>query len=412
MGNWKALVTALGIGTVMLGGACGNDPSKDKIVIGQAISLTGVYSPTAVNGMVPTYDMWIEEVNAMGGIYVKDYGKKLPIELIRYDDQSDIPTMLTLMEKLILEDKVDLLLPPQSTNMLYNGAPLANSHAKVLIGGGGGALKLKEIMSGLPYFFSVMNFADTQMPVLADLLAGAGVKKVAIVFIQELNGIEYSSVLGPELALRNIDVVMLKSIPLETTDFSALFAEATAEGADAFIGFTYPDESLAATGQAIALGYNPKVFFVEVGPSLEAYGKQMFGGPAAVEGVMGPCSWNEKISPAAADFAARFTARWSQQGLSNEYWGDLLYYASLEFLKQAIEQVGSLDQKQIRDVMASSTFTTSLGPMSFVGGFNTQHPGEICQWQNGVFEIVGPTAKQTAPLVYPKPAWPAPPPAP
>lgn len=410
MRNGTALLTALGM--MIFAGACGGGDSKDKIVIGQVISLTGPYALSATASMVPTYDLWIEQVNAAGGIYVSDYGKKLPIEIKRYDDQSDIPTMLTLMEKLILEDKVDLLLPPVSTNMLYNAAPLANSHAKVLIGGAGGAIKLKEIMSGLPYFFSVMNFADTQMPVLADLLAGAGVKKVAIVFIQELNGIEYSGVLGPELALRNIDVAMLKSIPMGTTDFSALFAAATAAGADAFIGFTYPDESMAATGQAIALGYNPKVFFVEVGPSLEAYGKQIFGGPTTTDGVLGPCSWNEKISPAAADFAANFTTRWGQQGLANEYWGGLMYYASMEFLKQAIEQVGSLDQKKIRDVMASSTFNTSLGPMSFVGGFNTQHPGEICQWQNGVFEIVGPTAKQTASLVYPKPAWPAPPPAP
>ena len=299
------------------------------------------------------------------------------------------------MEKLILDDKVDLLLPPQSTNMLYNAAPLANSHAKVLMGGAGGAIKLKEIMSGLPYFFSVMNFADTQMPVLADLLAGAGVKKVAIVFVQELNGIEYSGLLGPELALRNIDVVMLRSFPIGTKDFSALFAEATADGADAFLGFTYPDESLAVTGQAMAMGYNPKVFFLEVGPSLEAYGKQIFGGPAAVEGVMAPCSWNEKISPAAASFAAKFNTRWAEQSMTNEYWGGLMYYASLEFLKQAIEEAGSLDQKKIRDVVASSTFSTSLGPMSFVKRFNTQHPGEICQWQNGVFEIVGPRSRKS-----------------
>jgi len=36
------------------------------------------------------------------------------------------------------------------------------------------------------------------------------------------------------------------------------------------------------------------------------------------------------------------------------------------------------------------------------------HPGEVGQWQNGIFEVVGPADKATSPLVYPKPAWPAP----
>jgi hypothetical protein len=34
------------------------------------------------------------------------------------------------------------------------------------------------------------------------------------------------------------------------------------------------------------------------------------------------------------------------------------------------------------------------------------HAGEIGQWIDGVFEVVGPTDKATAELVYPKPPWP------
>jgi branched-chain amino acid transport system substrate-binding protein len=58
------------------------------------------------------YVMWSEEVNKNGGIYVKEYGKKLPVELIRYDDKSDIGTMTNLLEKLIVQDKVDFVFPP------------------------------------------------------------------------------------------------------------------------------------------------------------------------------------------------------------------------------------------------------------------------------------------------------------
>lgn len=58
----------------------------------------------------PVYQMWVDEINADGGIYVEEYGKKLPIEFIQYDDKSDIATMTQLLEKLIVEDKVDFVL--------------------------------------------------------------------------------------------------------------------------------------------------------------------------------------------------------------------------------------------------------------------------------------------------------------
>ena len=64
---------------------------------------------------------------------MEEYGKKLPVELIIYDDKSDMATMTRLYEKLILEDKVDFLLPPVSTAFLYATAPIADKHGYLLI---------------------------------------------------------------------------------------------------------------------------------------------------------------------------------------------------------------------------------------------------------------------------------------
>jgi branched-chain amino acid transport system substrate-binding protein len=86
--------------------------SKDKIRIGQAVSLSGPNAIIHMAGAFVPQTLWVDQVNAKGGIYVKEYGKKLPVEWIQYDDKSDHGTMVKLIEKLILEDKVDLLLPP------------------------------------------------------------------------------------------------------------------------------------------------------------------------------------------------------------------------------------------------------------------------------------------------------------
>ena len=54
--------------------------------------------------------MWLDKVNAAGGINVG--GKKMKVELVKYDYQSDGQRAAQLAEKLITDDKVDVLLSP------------------------------------------------------------------------------------------------------------------------------------------------------------------------------------------------------------------------------------------------------------------------------------------------------------
>jgi len=57
--------------------------------------------------------------------------------------------------------------------------------------------------------------------------------------------------------------------------------------------------------------------------------------------------------------------------------------------------------------MAKEKFDTALGPFWYdKDRYFVNHPGEIGQWQNGVFEVIDPGKKRTAPPLYPKPAWP------
>ncbi|GAH51315.1 unnamed protein product, partial [marine sediment metagenome] len=36
------------------------------------------------------------------------------------------------------------------------------------------------------------------------------------------------------------------------------------------------------------------------------------------------------------------------------------------------------------------------------------HPGQVGQWQDGVYEVIGPADKATADAIYPKPPFPTP----
>jgi branched-chain amino acid transport system substrate-binding protein len=378
-------------------------PPKDKIVIGQAISLSGPFAPGVAISGGRIYVMWSEEVNKNGGIYVKEYGKKLPVELIRYDDKSDIGTMTNLLEKLIVQDKVDFVFPPWSTSMLFAAAPVANKYGYILIGGPGGALKLKE--HNLPYFFQVLNFSETQAPALADIFKEVGVKSVAVIYRGDLHGVEYGEAMVPFFKDRGIEVKIKKSYPPGTKDLSPLLKEAKSLGVDAFCAAAYPDGGMLLTGQAIELGINFNAFFITVTPFSPNLYRDTFG-TNTVEGVMGGGAWNAKTSPGAKEFIDRFVARFK---VEPDYWGGLYYYSSLQHFQQAIEKAGTLNQKKIRDIMATTKFNTALGPFWYdKNRYFVNHPGEIGQWQKGVFEVIDPGKKRTAPPEYPKPAWPKP----
>jgi hypothetical protein len=171
------------------GGKGGGD--KDTIVFGGSRSITGVYAFFEQSAYGPIYKMWVDDANAAGGLYVKEYDKNMKIELKVYDDTSDLSTMTRNLEKAIVEDQVDFILPPVSTAFLYAAAPIANKYGKVLIGAEGGSATLKESIAQYPYFFSSLNFSDTQAPALVEILQDQGIQSAYVVFIEDLHGTEY-----------------------------------------------------------------------------------------------------------------------------------------------------------------------------------------------------------------------------
>jgi branched-chain amino acid transport system substrate-binding protein len=379
--------------------------SKDKIVIGASRSLSGPLAMIGDSAFRPVFERFFADVNAEGGIYVKEYDKKLPVELKIYDDKSDAGTMTRLLEKLIVEDKVDFILPPVGTAMLFAAAPIANKYGYILSTAEGGATTIKDMLPSLPYVFVNLSFSDWyELPVLADILSELGVKTAYIIYIADLHGIEYSGVAGIELPKKGISILGVKSVPPDIKDLSTILKDAQKSKADAFLSFCYPDQNILATKQSMELGYNPKVFLTGPGANFGFY-HEIFG--PAVEGVMCFATWNCK-HPAAGKVLCDKLYKGKPEAV-NDWWGQILYWAALEFWKQAVEKAGTLDQKQIRDIMASSTFNTILGPTHYTNGLMAKesHTGEIGQWQKGIVEIIDPGKNRTAKPEYPKPKWPA-----
>ena len=391
----RMLTVALVAALVLTGASLDTRAQSDAppIKIGYAISRTGPFAPGAQATQEPSYILWAEQVNAAGGINVK--GQKRKVELISYDDRSEVETIVRTFEKLMVTDKVDLILPPWGSTANFAVAPLANRHGYPVLAPT--ALSMKLVDMKLPYFFSMLPQPYVLMAAAADMLAANGIKTVAVIYMDDVFGLENIAAFEPAVKAKGIEIVEKKSYPLGIKDLSPVLRGIKDKNPDAFVGLTYPPDTILASKQSKEIGFNPKVFFTAVGTAFPLY-KQVMGTDS--DGVTGIGSWSIKTSPAAKAFFDAHVARFQKEP---DRWASAHCWAGLQILQAAIEKVG-VDRKAIRDFIATGEHATIIGPVRFKGS-EIQFPGTVSQWVGGDFDVVWPADRATAKLVVPKPAW-------
>ncbi len=99
-----------------------------NIKIGYSSSKTGPNAGGTATQNTPVYNMWVKEVNAAGGINVK--GRKLPVEVVEYDDRSSSEEAVRAYERLATQDKVDFVFTPWGT-ALHLRCPLPGTRLRI-----------------------------------------------------------------------------------------------------------------------------------------------------------------------------------------------------------------------------------------------------------------------------------------
>jgi len=373
--------------------------AKDSIRLGFSMALTGFYAQGA-QSQITAYEVWKEVVNEKGGILVKDLNQKLPVEFVQYDDKSSAETAVKVYEKLITQDKVDLVLTPWGTTIHFAIAPLAEKYRVPMVGSTAASVRLRDIKSRY-FWFITSCIPDKQMEALVDLLQSLGVKKVAIIYVQEHFPRENLQFLKPALEKAQIEAALVKDYPIGVKDLTTLLTDVKAKEPQALIALSYPGDSFLLMGQSQGLGLNPPFLFELVGPSIAAFG-QAFG--PATEGVTTMGHWSPKGPwPGAREFEERYVKKWKMRP---DYLDSALSYVECQIIEQAIERAGTLDREKIRETIAQGEFTTINGPIRFTGTENHVTPSMILQYQKGDLEIIWPPETATAKPIYPKPAWP------
>src|ERR1700689_358527 len=194
--------------------------------------------------------LWIDQINADGGAFVKAFNKKIPLKLIAYDDQSNTATAATLYNQLITQDKVDILVSDSGSVLTAVAVPIAKEHQMLLFDmtGTGSSLFSKDN----PYIVLLGDPVSTIWPKdVADFLkdqgAKDGIKKVALLYATN----EFTNTQAT--ALRNfrkapgspIKIVYDQGVPTNTSNYSVVINNIADAAPDAVLELGYVGNDIA-----------------------------------------------------------------------------------------------------------------------------------------------------------------------
>jgi len=387
--------TALAGVAALAGGALAQEAPK-SIKIGYAISLSGFNAPGAGLTTLPNYRLWVKEINDAGGLMLKKYGKKVPIEVVEIDDNSKNEDLPRLTEKLMAVDKVDLVLTPWSTGSNFTVAPVYAKYGYPQIMGTAGSDKMEEMVQKFPTMFFFLAKNADQSKALVDMMAAARKDgkindKVALFVVQAPFGQEYIASLKPALAAAGFKIAYEAVYDAKASDLSTQIKAAKAAEPDSMIALSYPPDTFMITEQSLANDFKPKIRFLGVGAAFPTY-KAKFGDK--IEGNFSLGGWDPN-GPGMKEYFERHKALPANKGAEPDRWASAATYAGLQALQQAIERVGEIDRAKIIQELKTGTFKTVAGDLKLAGNRDAQ-AWLIGQWQGGEYYGVAPASRSGA----------------
>lgn len=375
--------------------------AQDKVKIGYAISKTGPNAGGASITQIPNYEMWVKDVNAKGGLMIG--GKRVPIEVVEYDDRSNSEEAVRAVERLVTQDKVDFLFPPWGTGLNLAVGPVFNKYGYPQLTFSAVTDRAPELAKRWPNSFWLLGTSKQYVDALADLLKkmrseGKIGPNIAMISIADGFGIDLSQAARKSFGDAGFKLAYDKSYPIGTQDLSPLIGEAQRSGADTFVAFSYPPDTMALTEQSKVASYAPKVMFLGVGVGFPMY-PQRFG--ANAEGIMSLGGWSKDNASTAA-YAKKHEEMFKR---GPDRWGSQIGYSSLQMLEQAIERVGKIDRAAIIKELQTGTFDTVLGKVKLVDNQMKDNYWLIGQWQDGFFVGVAPQRPGVGTPTVPKAPW-------
>jgi branched-chain amino acid transport system substrate-binding protein len=338
----------------------------DIIAIGINAPITGDI-PKVGEGTKYAAQMWLEDINAAGGLEVG--GKKYKVELVIEDNESKAESAVKAATKLITEDEVLAIIGPQSSKQAVPAGEVANNYQTPMISPWS---TNPNTTKDRPYVFRACFLDPFQGPVVAKFVKEEfGFTKAGVLYDVAS---DYPKGLAEffKKAWEDLNgagsVVAYESFTTKDTDFSSQLTKIINSGAEFLFTPQYYNEVALIVQQAHQLGWKKPIVGSDSWGSAETvklcgtdcYGS-FFSTHYAAAGATG----------ATKEFIDRYTAKYG-------YVPDdvaALTWDSMRLIQTAIQNTGKLsgdikkDRQAVRDALAQvKEFKGITGKMTFTPG--------------------------------------------
>jgi branched-chain amino acid transport system substrate-binding protein len=399
-----ALAATSALALTLTTAACGlgsdSGSNDDEIVIGISLPLTGDFSEPG-KGVQRGYEAWADYMNENGGLL----GRQIRLKIL--DDQSSADRVASDYEKLINQDKVDLVFGPFSTRLVVPAAQVAQDYGFLFVEPAGAA---EEVFTqGFEnLFYAAPAVANDHYNLLAERILsmpeGERPKTAAYASMDDpfAQGTAYG--LRDKLAAGGVETVVDEVYPPNTTDFSSIAAKIADSKADIVVGGSQYQDAVNLIVALRQLNYQPKLAAFSTAPTNPEFPKAI---GAKTEGILSPTGYTPDAeypeNKTFVDFYTEATGTPPAEDEANAW-------TTGEVVAAAVEAADCADpstecQQKLIDHLRENTVDTVVGPLSWDAEGRPQSAHMIQQYVDGEIRIVLPEDLAEAEFIFPKPAW-------
>lgn len=341
--GWSVL--ALLVSVLLLGVPGAGLSQAPSIKVGVLAPLSGFAAADGKSVLTGT-EIALEEINTRGGLL----GRR--VELVVYDDQADPKQAVSFARRLVELDRVSFIVGGSYSGASLAAAPVANDAGVLFLAA---YAVHPDVTRGKPFAFRMGLLGPVQGRVGAQLVQDLGLKRVAILTIQNDFGRALEAGFREHAARVGLELVFGELYPPGTQNFTPVLARVRASGADVLYASGYYAEAANLVRQARALGLRIPII------GQEGYDSPKFlelAGPAA-EGVLLTTTLDrDSRSPEVQDFLKKYRVK---AGIP----ADMVAasgYSALKVLAAAIQKAGRLDPSAVAWTLKSmANLDTAVG---------------------------------------------------
>lgn len=381
------------IAMMPLGSTAAEAPKS--IIIGALVSMTG---PDALTGQPSKegYQLGADMINAKGGVFVKEFNKKIPIKLVFQDMETNPEKAIARAEALNSTYKATAVV----------GTTLINATADIFEKDKLPAVTMLVALDsvferGMKYYFTVGKLnSDTAkgfIGVLANLPKDKRPTKIAMAVEQSEFVTELAGFMRKDAEAHGMSIVYEGKYTMLSPDMSQIILRAKKAGAEVFFGAPVPPDAITMLKQMNELDYHPKAIIFNRATDDQSWAKM----GDLVNWTIGSPDWVPALDfPGVKELNDKMKARTGHD--ANYAIGPGV--ASIQVIAAAIEKAGTLNREKVRDAIAATNMMTVTGPVRFQPNGKRQDAiPVVTQWQNGKKELVWPNNMKVKSLVYPRP---------